>query len=107
MADETSDISIKEQLAICIRYFDTTSYEMQEKFFKLIDVDVSGENIARTILQELDRLNLDISYCRGQAYDGGSNMSGKFKGAQARVVKLQLLAIYSHWPSTATVQIID
>ncbi|KAJ8893938.1 hypothetical protein PR048_006539 [Dryococelus australis] len=53
-----------EQLAICIRYFDTTSYEIQEKFFKFFDiVDVSGENIARTILQELDSLNLDISYC--------------------------------------------
>ncbi|KAJ8869963.1 hypothetical protein PR048_028974 [Dryococelus australis] len=66
MADETTDISIKEQLAICIRYFNTTLYEIQEKFFKFIDVvDVSGENIAHTILQELDRLNLDISYCYG------------------------------------------
>ncbi|KAJ8879046.1 hypothetical protein PR048_019652 [Dryococelus australis] len=81
MADETTGISIKEQLAICIRYFDTTSYEIQEKCFKFIGVvDVSGENIASTILQ--DRLNLDISYYRGQAYDGGSNMSGKFKGVQ-------------------------
>ncbi|KAJ8890452.1 hypothetical protein PR048_009961 [Dryococelus australis] len=70
MTDETTDISIKEQLAICIRYFDTTSYQIQEKFFKFIDVvDVSGENIARTILQELDRLSLDISYCHSQAYD--------------------------------------
>ncbi|KAJ8869334.1 hypothetical protein PR048_030909 [Dryococelus australis] len=70
MADETTDISIKKQLAICIRYFDTTSCEIQEKFFKFIDViDVSGENIARTIVQELDRLNLDISYCSSQAYD--------------------------------------
>ncbi|KAJ8887146.1 hypothetical protein PR048_013361 [Dryococelus australis] len=33
-------------------------------------------------MQELDRLNLDIFYCRGQAFDGGSNMSGKFKGVQ-------------------------
>ncbi|KAJ8891666.1 hypothetical protein PR048_004194 [Dryococelus australis] len=97
MADETTGISIKEQLAICIRYFDTNSYEIQEKFFKFIDVvDVSGENIARTILQELDRLNLDISYCRGQAYDGGSNMTGKFKGFQACIAKVQPLAIYSH-----------
>ncbi|KAJ8887969.1 hypothetical protein PR048_007454 [Dryococelus australis] len=97
MADETTGISVKEQLAICIRYFDTTSYEIQGKFFKFFDVvDVSGENIARTILQELDRLNLDISYCRGQAYDGGSIMSGKFKGVQAHIAKVQSLAIYSH-----------
>ncbi|KAJ8894085.1 hypothetical protein PR048_006695 [Dryococelus australis] len=78
-------------LAICIKYFDTTSYEIQEKFFKFTDdVDVSGENTAHRILQELDRLNLDISYCRGQAYDRGSDMSGKFKGVQV------LLQKYSH-----------
>ncbi|KAJ8890273.1 hypothetical protein PR048_009781 [Dryococelus australis] len=96
MADETTDISSTGEMAICIRYFDTTSYEIQEKFFKFSDVDLSGENIARTILQELDRLNLDISYCHGQAYDGGSNMTGKFKGVQARIAKVQPLAIYSH-----------
>ncbi|KAJ8875757.1 hypothetical protein PR048_023656 [Dryococelus australis] len=97
MADETTDTSIKEHLASCIRYFDTTSYEIQEKFFKFFDVvDVSGENIARAILQELDRLYLDISYCCGQAYNVGSNMSGKFKGVQARIAKVQPLAIYSH-----------
>ncbi|KAJ8893626.1 hypothetical protein PR048_006226 [Dryococelus australis] len=85
MADETTDISIKE-------YFDNTLYEIQEKFFKFIDIaDFSGENIARTILQELDRLNLDISYCRSQAYEGDSNMSGKFKGVQAHIAK------YSHY----------
>ncbi|KAJ8883404.1 hypothetical protein PR048_015247 [Dryococelus australis] len=89
MADETTDTSIKEQLAICIRYFDTTSYEIQEKFFKFIGIaDVSGINIARSILQVLDRPNLDISYCCGQAYDAGSNMSGLFKGIQARIEKL-------------------
>ncbi|KAJ8877467.1 hypothetical protein PR048_021922 [Dryococelus australis] len=94
MADKTTDISIKEQLAICIRYFDTTSYEIQEKFSKFIDViDVSGKNITRTILQTLDRLNLDISYCPSQAYDGGFIMSGKFKDVQECIAKVQPLAI--------------
>ncbi|KAJ8887129.1 hypothetical protein PR048_013344 [Dryococelus australis] len=51
---------------------------------------------ARTILQELDKLNLDISYCRGQAYDGNSNMSGKFTGVQVRITKVQPLAIYNY-----------
>ncbi|KAJ8887900.1 hypothetical protein PR048_007384 [Dryococelus australis] len=97
MVDEKTDIPIKKQLVICIKYFDSTSNEIQEKFFKFIDVvDVSGENIARTILQKLDRINLDISYCRGQAYEEDSNMSGKFKGVQARITKVQSLAIYIH-----------
>ncbi|KAJ8887579.1 hypothetical protein PR048_013796 [Dryococelus australis] len=89
MADETTDISIKEQLAICIRYFDTTSYEVKVKFFKHL-----WGNIARTILQELDRLNLDISYCCSQAYDGGSYMSGKIKDIQARIAKYSHCANY-------------
>ncbi|KAJ8894584.1 hypothetical protein PR048_007248 [Dryococelus australis] len=33
---------------------------------------------------------------RVDTYDGGSNMSGKFKGVQARITKVQFLAIYSH-----------
>ncbi|KAJ8895783.1 hypothetical protein PR048_001121 [Dryococelus australis] len=81
MVDESTDISIKEQLAFCIRYFNTTSYEIQEKFFKFIDVvDVSGKTL--------------LAFCT--TYDRGSNMSGKFKGVQVHIAKVQPLAIYSH-----------
>jgi hypothetical protein len=97
MADETTDVSIKEQLSICIRYFNTTDCKIEEDFIKFVDVeDLTGESLARTILQELGKLNIDLTYCRGQAFDGSSNMSGIFKGVQARISKLQPLATYSH-----------
>ncbi|CAG9822034.1 unnamed protein product [Phaedon cochleariae] len=97
IADETTDMSTKEQLSICVRYFDKSTFEIKEDFIMFIDVvDLSGENIASKILEALKNLDIDISDCRGQAYDGGSNMSGKFQGAQARIMKLQPLAAYSH-----------
>jgi len=33
---------------------------------------------------------------RGQGYDGASNMSGKYRGVQARVNELHPLAMYTH-----------
>ncbi|XP_047670247.1 zinc finger MYM-type protein 1-like [Tachysurus fulvidraco] len=42
------------------------------------------------------RLNLPMSALRGQSYDGGSNMAGKYSGAQAVVREQQPLALYVH-----------
>lgn len=100
MADETTDIATKEQLSICIRYYDEKTFEICEDFIKFVDVvDLTGEGLCKTLLQELENLDLDITNCRGQAFDGGSNMSGKYQGVQARLLKIQPLAIYSHCAS--------
>lgn len=94
IADETTDFSTQEQLSICIRYFDKKSLEIKVDFIKFIDVvDLSGENIAQKILDALEGLSIDINDCSGQAYDGGSNISGKFQGAQTRIRKIQPLAV--------------
>lgn len=58
--------------------------------------DLSGENLANTIIEKLKAADLDIAFLRGQAYDGGANMSGAFKGVQARILNMQPLAIYTH-----------
>lgn len=100
IADETTDMSTKEQLSICIRYFDKATFEIREDFIMFVDVvNLSGENIAQKIFKTLESLDINISDCRGQAYDGGSNMSGKFQGVQARILKVQPLALYSHCAS--------
>ncbi|KAJ3649397.1 hypothetical protein Zmor_021144 [Zophobas morio] len=100
IADETTDVSISEQLSICIRYFDVVTCEIQEDFLKFVEVvHLTGENIAQHILQALENLNLDITLCRGQAYDGGANMSGKIKGVQACVSNVEPLAFYTHCAS--------
>ncbi|KAG8176752.1 hypothetical protein JTE90_003383 [Oedothorax gibbosus] len=58
--------------------------------------DLTGGGLCKVVLVELQNPCLDISNCRGQAFDGGSNTSGKYQGLQARIAKIQPLAIYSH-----------
>lgn len=100
IADETTDVSVCEQLTICIRYFDVDTKEIQEDFLMFVEVvKLTGENIAHHILKALESLNLDITLCRGQAYDGGANMSGKIKGVQARISSIQPLAFFTHCAS--------
>ncbi|GFR25403.1 repressor of the inhibitor of the protein kinase [Trichonephila clavata] len=42
--------------------------------------DQSSENLANVILQRCDELNLDMTKCVGQGYDGAANMAGHLSG---------------------------
>lgn len=42
------------------------------------------------------RFNLDISRCRGQCYDGGSNMAGSKNGVKAQLLKEEPRALFTH-----------
>lgn len=98
LVDETSDISTSEQLVLCIRY--VFHNKEQEDFLKLVIVEnTSGFNLSKIILHQLDDLGLNIKYFRGQGYDGGANMSGKYQGVQAQILKIQHLALYTHCAS--------
>lgn len=46
-------------------------------------------------------LNLDTTKLRGQGYDGAANMSGKFRGVQARIQEKFPQALYTHCSSHA------
>ena len=48
-------------------------------------------NVVLHILHEHD---LSIMDCRGQSYDNASNMSGKYRGLQARISEVNPLAVY-------------
>jgi hypothetical protein len=97
LADETTDIGISEQLSVCIRYFNQETCTIEEAFLGFTKVtDLSGENLANTIIETLKAADLDFEFLRGQGYDGGANMSGAFKGVQARILNMQPLAIYTH-----------
>lgn len=41
-------------------------------------------------------LNLTLSGLHGQPYNGAANMSGRIKGAQAKILEQQPLALYVH-----------
>ncbi len=94
--DGTRDISGVEQEALCLRYVDTDLL-VHEDFIGLYETtSTTGEHLARIFLDVLLRLNLPISGLRGQAYDGASNMAGKYSGAQAVIQRAQPLAPYIH-----------
>ena len=44
------------------------------------------------INETLRKNGIPLADCRGQGYDNGSNMSGAYKGAQARIIQNNQLA---------------
>ena len=57
---------------------------------------MTGESIAVTIEKALGSCHLDLSLLRGQAYDGASNMAGKYRGCAAIIQNKHPRALYSH-----------
>ena len=42
------------------------------------------------------RLNLNITQCRGQCYDGSSNMAGSKNGVKEQILRKELQALFIH-----------
>jgi len=77
LCDETTDISTKEQMTICIRYVDTSSLIIREDFIGFVEIaSTTGNSIKETLKNELENVGLYFDDLRGQGYDGGSNTSG-------------------------------
>ena len=100
IVDATPDSAHMEQTTFILRYVslpqDGTSYEIHETFLKFVDCNKkTGSDIAELILCTLSSHNISIKFCRGQGYDNGANMAGKYKGAQACIQKYNNLAVFS------------
>jgi len=96
ICDECTDSSNKEQLSLSVRY--VANDQVCESFVGFFELNegVTGRAIATTIENALADCHLDPSQMRGQAYDGASNMSGKYKGCAAIIQQKYPLAMYSH-----------
>lgn len=62
-------------------------------------VSCIGENIASNIKAVLQDVGLGLERCRGQAYDGASNMSGEYRGTAAIIRRDAPKAVYQHCQS--------
>ena len=73
-SDEVTDASNKEQVIVCLRWVD--SYlEPHEDFIGLHVVDdITTDTIVHVLKDTVLRMNLNMSMCRAQCYDGASNM---------------------------------
>jgi hypothetical protein len=98
LADETTDVSTKEQMSIVVRYVDENSDSkpvIREDFLDFLTVtDLSGEGLANVISQYIDQkidgcgsepkqIDLDVgqspktAFLVGQGYDDAAAMAGK------------------------------
>lgn len=93
--DEVSDVSNKEQVSIVLRYVDLSN-TIREDFVDFVAVErITGEVLAAKIKDVLAKLGLSLQDCRGQGYDGATNMSGRH-GVQGILSADNPLATYIH-----------
>lgn len=93
--DCTPDISHQEQMSVVVRIVTLTPPEIKEHFLGFLPApDATGLGLSSLILIKLEELGISFQDCRGQSYDNGSNMKGKNKGVQARLIEKNCRALY-------------
>ena len=100
LADESRDCANQEQLSLVVRYVNESN-EIEESFLAFVKCDsgTTGEALATLIEDTCKSLSLDLSLCRGQGYDGASNMCGKSKGVSSVLLAKFPKALYFHCAS--------
>jgi len=96
LADESSDVYQKEQLALCIRYVDKKG-RVVERFLGIVHVE---NTTSLTLKNAIEKLLMDhslsLSRIRGQGYDGASNMKGALNGLKKLIMDESPSAYYVH-----------
>ena len=92
IVDATPGVSHQEQNVFILRYIiqnkDSKQYEKKERFVKFVNCnEKNGEDITNEILTVLTENNIPLEDCRAQGYDGGTNVCGKVKGVQSRLLE--------------------
>ena len=81
-ADEVTDISNKEQMALLLRYLkDGKPIERLVEY--ILCESITGVALCENIHRTLSGLNLDLQNTVSQTYDGATNFSGQIKGCAA------------------------
>ena len=97
MADEVTDSSNRVQVVVCLRWVDQ-HFEPHEEFVGLHVVNIVASDMITAVLKDvLLRMNLSLSNCCGQCYDGASNMSGRRSGVAVQLSSEEPRAIYTHF----------
>lgn len=106
--DTTQDITKRDQLSQVFRYLkiilndknEPTSFEIREVFLGFNEiVDHSADGLYQETLKVLNINDINLTKCRGQAYDGASVMSGAYNGVQALLRNDVPSALYVHCAS--------
>ncbi|XP_039026246.1 uncharacterized protein LOC120159751 [Hibiscus syriacus] len=96
LVDESSDVSQKEQMALCVHYVDKKRM-IKEQFLGIVHVgDTTSLSLKEAIFSSLDEHSLSFSRIRGQGYDGASNMKGELNGLKTLIMRETQSAYYIH-----------
>ena len=92
MLDEVTS----HMMPVCIRFVDQ-DLNIREELLQVVSLPrITGLHIANKLKHVLSQLGLNISDCRGQGYDGASNMRSDKVGVQALIRKYAPKAVYMH-----------
>ncbi|XP_060855597.1 zinc finger MYM-type protein 1-like [Metopolophium dirhodum] len=100
--DCTPDIEHSEQLAILLRIVhmdeenEYSTPTIQEYSLDFITVDsTTGLNLSDVLMKQLKLYKINIENCRGQAYDNGSNITGRYQGVQTQILNINPRAFFT------------
>ena len=95
MIDSTQDVSIMDQMAVCLRY--VCNSEVREVLIKLVIAnETTGKALYEQIKTELCNLGLDFTNIVACSFDGAANMKGQYNGLQAHLKRDNPKIIYTH-----------
>ena len=96
MADEVTDISNIEQVAICLRSIDD-NFDAHKDFVGMYAVEsIKADMLVQVLKDTLLQMNLPIANWRGQYYDGAANMAGARHGVTAQILLEEPHATFTH-----------
>ena len=90
LADETTDIAGRAELAIFIRYVDSDCHQVKQEFLGVVEVvgSTGAEALCQIICKVLREKGVDINQLRLNGFDGTNTMSGEISGLQRRLQHL-------------------
>ena len=87
MADESADVSSKEELSICGRWVEDG--KAVEHFLDIVRArEVDAQSLTQYLLEFLQGKGLDVRKMRGLGFDGAITMSGAKSGVQVTILNI-------------------
>ncbi|CAN1756551.1 Zinc finger MYM-type protein 1 [Linum perenne] len=94
LADESRDVSVKEQMGVVLRYVDGKRCNI-ERFLGISHIRDTKAMSLKTVIESMFMKNgLSISRVSGQGYDGASNMKGEINGLKILILEESPSAYY-------------
>ena len=96
ICDEYTDISNNEQLTLCLRWVDEL-FNIHEDFLGFYQLEnIKSDTAVSAIRDVLLRTQVSLDNCRGQCYDGASNILGKKSSVAKQILDIQPKAFATH-----------